>query len=315
MTPAAVQTRKIHLRRIRAFGAAKKSFFLCAFVVLCAAFLPQALFSQTFLVEWDRMELSAVVSLNLKEAGLVLPSGRAQAEAMLEDRYPALLRKAAFSLQADSSSTIGDLVTAGEISVQEAEALSERARRVPPALSRDLSSISARYSLSLSAISAALKRHSRPQEPPAPLVPARAKDYTGIIIIADESLPVRGRNAFAKAQPCLFPKIWDSEMNLIYERNMTETEADMALYVSRESVLASNPPGLDEKLMKRVGDNPLRIMARGVFGQSPTDLLLDREDALIILSTETNRRLLRQGKVALVLDKAALKTEIKLDQE
>jgi hypothetical protein len=56
-----------------------------------------------------------------------------------------------------------------------------------------------------------------------------------------------------------------------------------------------------------VGSNPLRIIARGVFGIDPTDPVIDRDDALLILSTENNRRLLREGRVVLVLNEGKLK--------
>jgi hypothetical protein len=57
-----------------------------------------------------------------------------------------------------------------------------------------------------------------------------------------------------------------------------------------------------------VGNNPLRIVANGVYGQTPTDPVIDREDALLIFSSEANRRLLREGKVALILEKNTLTT-------
>jgi hypothetical protein len=91
---------------------------------------------------------------------------------------------------------------------------------------------------------------------------------------------------------------------------MTNSEAGMVCYVSRESILAKSPSGLDEKLLSRVGANPLRIMARGVFGETPTDPIIDIEDARIILSSEANRRLLREGRVAVVLDRSVLKTSL-----
>jgi hypothetical protein len=282
---------------------------LCAVVVLASAMYAQT-GAISGIIEWDRMELSAVVSVNLKEAGLKLPAGRSQAEALLDDEYPALVRPVIMGLRADSSSTLGDLVRRGELRLEDADSLAFQALRIPPALSGDLSSISARYFLSLHTVSAALKKHGRLQEPPRPLVPARVQDYTGIIIIADESLPVHGRNAAALLRPCLFPKIWDGGMGLVYERNMTDSEAGMVCYVSRESILAKSPSGLDEKLLSRVGANPLRIMARGVFGETPTDPVIDSEDARIILSSEANRRLLREGRVALVLDRSALRTNL-----
>ena len=278
----------------------------CALLLFAANAYPQTESSHSLLIDWDRMELSAQITLNFREAGLKLPSGRFQAEALLEDRYPALIRELILSLQIDSSSTVKDLIDRGEFPFREADRLPVRAVRVPPFLSSDLSAISANYTLSLYAVSELLTTQNR-RKPPVPLIAGASKAYTGIVIIADESLPIYGRNARALVKPCLFPKIWDSDMNLVYERNMTEAEAGMVSYTGRESVTRSSPSALDDELARRVGHNPLRIMARGVYGIVPTDPVIDRDDSLIILSAEENRRLLREGRVALILDKSELK--------
>jgi hypothetical protein len=52
----------------------------------------------------------------------------------------------------------------------------------------------------------------------------------------------------------------------------------------------------------------LRIIASGIFGVRPTDPIIDRDDALLIISSENNRRLLREGKVVIVLDDSVIRT-------
>jgi len=114
------------------------------------------------------------------------------------------------------------------------------------------------------------------------------------------------------AVPCLFPKIWDSEMNLIYERSMlVSRNSPMVRYFSPKSIFQNNPSGLSLELREIVGERPLRIFACGVFGIKPTDLIIDRSDAMLIISSEENRELLSQGRVAIILDESRLKTEFK----
>jgi hypothetical protein len=48
-------------------------------------------------------------------------------------------------------------------------------------------------------------------------------------------------------------------------------------------------------------------MARGVFGIHPTDMVIDKSDALLVISSETNRRLLREGRVVIILPESVLK--------
>jgi hypothetical protein len=83
----------------------------------------------------------------------------------------------------------------------------------------------------------------------------------------------------------------------------------MVRYAASDSIFQSNPSGLSGELRGIVGDRPLRIIARGVFGINPTDPVIDRSDALVILSSEANRRLLGEGRVVFITPKDALVME------
>jgi hypothetical protein len=257
--------------------------------------------------------LSAAISLNLASAGIKLPTGRIQAEEILSAEWPALIRPYLLKLQVDSSSAVEDLMNRGEITLAEMDNISLEAVKIPPSLSADLAFITGRYTVPLTGISAALIRYRRVVDPVRPMVPSPAADYTGIIIIADTELPIHGRNTSALVRPCIFPKIWDTDMNLIYEKNMTDSAITSSLsrtlvrYTGAETIFRSTPSGLDESLVQLVGTNPVRILARAVFGSTPTDPVIDREDALAIISSENNRRLLREGRVAIVLNESVLK--------
>jgi hypothetical protein len=164
--------------------------------------------------------------------------------------------------------------------------------------------------VSLPKIGALLTRHRQAVEPERPLLTSPAADYTGIIIVASGELPVHGRRGRLFVEPCLFPKIWDTNMTLVYERNMFDPglkrEKLMVNYTVSENIFRATPSGLDESLRALVGSNPLRILAREVFGVSPTDPVIDREDALKILSSENNRKLLKEGRILLVLSEEKL---------
>jgi len=259
-------------------------------------------------IDWQKMTFDVTVTLNLQKAGIRLPAGRSLAEALLETEFSYCIESAIMDVQADSSSTLGDLINRGELA---AASFNRNTSIQPPALSADLFAISGRAAVNLSGIGVELVRHSRARVIHPPLIPTPVRDYTGIIIIADEELPVHGRYSSALVVPCLFPKIWDSEMNQLYARDAVDPdllrgETAYVLYISRESIMRAVPSAMDADLIARVGDNPLRIMARGIFGAVPTDPIIDREDALLILSSENNRRLLREGRIVIVLEKKQL---------
>jgi len=262
-------------------------------------------------VEWDKLEINAVVSLDMASAGLKLPNGRVQSEALIASEYVRLIRPGILNLQVDSSSIIADLVNRGEWNSYEVENIALQGRSVPSALSPDFTSLLAFYTLDIDGISAALIRHRRPAEVPRTLTPVSARAYTGIIIIAAETLPIHGMKSAALVRPCLFPKIWDAGMNLIYERNMLNPEAGtMVRYFTQQDIFTAGPSGLSSAITAVVGDRPLRIFARGVFGINPTDPVISNDDALLIISSEENRALLREGRVAFIIDESMLKTPL-----
>jgi hypothetical protein len=258
--------------------------------------------------EWDKQEINAIVSLDMASSGLKLPNGRMQGEALIASEYIRLIRPSILNLQIDSSTTIADLVRRGEWDSLDVENLALQVRSVPPALSPDLSSLLAFYTLNINDISGALIRHERPVDVPVTLTPVSAPAYTGIVIIASENLPVYGTTkSAALLRPCLFPKIWDTEMKLIFERNMLNPRAGtMVRYFSMREIFAGGPSGLSPKIAAVVGNRPLRIFACGIFGMQPTDVIIGREDTLQIISNAENRRLLREGRVAIIIDDTLL---------
>ena len=281
--------------------------------LLLIFFAASGVFAQTRVeitgtVEWDTLMIRAAMSLDLASAGVRLPAGRTQGESILKSSYIRLIQPGIMLMQVDSSSTIADLVSTGELSLYEIETIALKAQSVPPALSPDLKRLASSHTLPISGVSAALLRHSRPAHIMRTLNTVSSPRYTGIVIIASENLPVHGTRSSALPIPCLFPKIWDSDMNLIYEHSMLDPRnAAMVRYSTVDSIFQKNPSGLTPELTAVVGDRPLRIFARGVFGIKPTDLIIDRRDSLPIISSEENRRLLSEGKVAIILDDSVLR--------
>ena len=282
--------------------------FLLIAVVAVSAFAQPASISGA--VNWKTMEINAEISLDLASAGIKLPSGRTQGENLLNFNYLRLIQSGILGIQVDSSSTISDLIARGEMSIFDIEYLSIKAASTPPALSSDLKNIFASYTISMGNLSSSIIRHARPVPILRTLSAVSAPAYTGIIIIANESLPVHGIRGSALPVPCLFPKIWDTEMNLIFEKNMLNPTSSPPRYSPPSGIFANSPSGLTPEMIALVGTRPMRIIARGVFGITPTDLIIDRADALEIISSEENRRLISEGKIVIILDDSVLKYDL-----
>jgi hypothetical protein len=285
------------------------------YLTMSLLLLNTAIFSQTYFdvrssVDWTTMEIKTQTAFSLASANIKLPGGRVQAEEIIAAEYPRIIRPLILNIPVDSSHTIGDLLDSGEITLRQIDALSRPVNTVLLSLSTDLAFLSAPYTISLTALKNGLIKHSKPAPIQGPLTPVQTGAYTGIIIVANDSLPIHGRNTASLVQPCIFPKIWDSDMNIVYERSISDPSlpnAGIVRYVPTEAIFRATPSGMDADLERFVGSNPLRIIAKGVFGIRPTDPVIDKADALLILSSEANIQLLREARVVMVLDAGVLK--------
>lgn len=268
----------------------------------------------TGFLDWVNMDISAEVRLSLRELGVTLPTGRGMAEERLYSTYYASIPPFIYSIPVDSSSVLGDFVERGELAAETVDKLTYDAKMVPPSISTDIQEITASYQINLSKVSSTLIRHSRGADFPYIVNPKPAQVWTGIVIIARDSLPVHGRNSSALLEPCLFPKVWDTEMNLVFDKKHTDPKifenSTMVTYMGAGHIFVRSASGLSPEIQKIVGNKPLRIIARGVFGIHPTDPVIDAEDALQILSVEANRRLLREGRVVIITSDTVLKKEL-----
>ncbi|WP_319561525.1 hypothetical protein [Marispirochaeta sp.] len=138
--------------------------------------------------------------------------------------------------------------------------------------------------------------HSRGYTPAPSLFHAPSGNYTGILIYVQDTYPVFGEDRESRISPVLFPRIWDEEMKIVFEPEMMNSE-DLLAHgpVSYFRSLTSG------ELIKRVGPNPIRIAARGLFGIVPSDPIIPRSDALSFLNSPQAWEILQLGKIALVI--------------
>jgi hypothetical protein len=151
------------------------------------------------------------------------------------------------------------------------------------------------YDLPIVAVSSLYVKNRAAGSLRAPLEWSPSRSYTGIVIYAEGELPVHGERLAARLRPCLFPRVFDEGMELLAGRTLVDPEA------LRSGGVLGYARALDGPAAARVGDSPLRITARAVFGSGRTDLVVSREDALRILSRPENRELVRLGRILVIL--------------
>lgn len=271
------------------------------FFVPCLAIAEQPPLSVRAQTSWLERKVSAVLSLDVEGAGIVLPAGRSAALQKLDMECPSLLKDSFLSILVDSSSRLGDLVSRGDVSLAELNRLVDGGKKSPPYFSLDLRLVSMTHEVALTDVGALLVRHRSPIAADRPLETVPTRAYTGIVVDARGALAVRGEYVKDRARAALFPRLWSPDMTVAYERNMVDPAVARTRGIVRYGSSADDPA-----FREIVGADPLRVTAREVFGQYRTDPVISREDYLRIVGNEANRRLLAEGKVVILLDPEAL---------
>lgn len=285
-----------------------KRYFLRKFLILIVFTLFALninLFSQQAtsqsIVDWTNPAFFSTAELDISESNIVLPSGRGAAKTILESKIPLLIKDPLLSLPVDSSLKLGDTVLQDTLSLEEITNIIQDGKQSASVYSNEKDSIIINHTIKLNDISSKLVKHSFPYKPNSPIEKTATRKYTGIIIDARGVLPVQGEFVTSTGNPCLFPKVWNEEMELIYEKNIEDSK------VAKELGIVNYHWSSDENLYRdRIGNDPLRITAKKIFGINRTDPVISKKDALKILSLDENRELLKQGRVIILLDKEQL---------
>jgi hypothetical protein len=256
-------------------------------------------YTMASVVDWTRGKVAVEITHTLDPSLPSLVRAKGNAAADIESRLPNFLSRAVSALTVDSSHTMGDLLGSDPGLFARWSELGLSAGPTELFLSQDFSSLVARYTLPLFGA----------QGVSSPLFPSReapirrslgyvaTRKFTGLLIHAKGTLPEAGSSRKAAARPALFPRIWDEQMNLVLDRGMCSPEA-----LARWGMVGYALDPDEDAAVLRVGNFPLRLAARGVFGDKPTDIVISTDGARKLLTLAENIALLREGRIVIVYD-------------
>ena len=281
----------------------KHSLSLTIFVLFASAFCysyPSGMESQT-VQNWETAQIDSKITIDLNKSGLYLPTDRNAAIRLIQQNRSSLLKNAYLSILVDSSHRLGNYLAEEKISLPDINTVINNGKSTAPVLSQELQTAIVYHQNPLQELANLFVKHNAPYTPSFFPLGTASKVYTGILIDARGQLPIHGEYSSEQLNPCLFPKIWNKNMNLIYEKNIVDPSR------AKKHGIVLYTGTLDESLYRdRIGTEPLRIIARGVFGDNRTDPIISNEDAERILAKSENIELLRQGKIVIVCDKDTL---------
>ena len=252
-------------------------------------------------VDWTNRTFTSTLNLDMKQANLSFPTGKNTATNRMNSQLPLLIKDPLLSLKVDSSYTLNDMIVNDLLSFDSITSIIETGTKSPAIFSQTGLALNMNHQMNLANIGILMIKHRYPYSPKEPIQQVASRKYTGIIIDARGSLPVQGEFVQDQVDPCFFPTVWDDDMNLLYEKNMTN-----AAIAQKEGIVHYDYSDDESRYQDRIGNDPLRIRARKVYGINRTDPIISRNDALKILSIPENIQLLNEGRVVILLDQERL---------
>ena len=260
-------------------------------------------------VDWQRGTVSIEIRRPILADAANKPSAISRVQSEIERDAVGIIAEHLLSLTLDSYYTIDEYLSSDESRIQEVLRAASQARPVDAKSSPDLQSALVLFELDLHGdLLAQFIEHTLPESIPQQLGWVPLKEYTGIVIYAAEPLPIHGTDRVELIHPALLPELYyfgDSQREIFL---LADAKRMVPEYLTNWGVVRYVASVDERDLYPRVGEAPLRIMAYGGFGRYPTDIVLARSDAEQILSSEANRQLLSQGRIAVALSPSAIGT-------
>jgi len=266
-------------------------FFILPFIHLSAGTLTvQSIF------KWDISTWVLTIENDLPVSEKTLPSRKSQAEEYIRQDLKNIIFTEIQPLVLDSRTTVKEYIYQHPEVIEYIYNLSDKAHRDFALLSKDMKKIRIQYTIALYPYIVEIFSHNQPPSPVEPhLLFSPSTNFSGIVIYVKKRLPLFGKNRVGSYVPALFPRIFNEQMDLIVDKAFVSTEVihtwGMAGFRTDLDLTAST---------QRIGMNPLKIVARGLFGINNTDIIIPDSEALKILSRKHNIERIKKGHILIV---------------
>lgn len=251
-------------------------------------------------LDWEASQIIFDLQTALPEEEMN-PSHRYQAEQYIESKAPELITEELGQVYIDSLHTMADILYSDPLFYKKVEDSAASLNKTFSRSTSDMKFFTVRYTMPLYPNLVGL--FPRNNEIISELdffrpLDYRREDFTGIIIYARDEYIVHGENRTASLEPALFPRLLSPDLKVIYQGNMVREEA----LLQNGMVHYSINRGFDKNEMRQwVGNKPLQISARRIYGKLRTDIILSEEDCRLILANEADNQLLQEGKILILL--------------
>ncbi len=250
------------------------------------------------MVDWQEGSYSLLIDVDLEGEDLFLPAIRHSIEQDIFNTLPRIMQNAIGDLPVDSTHTVQDYMKENPLLTHALEELAHNGIREYSHLSKDMTSFKLKYRYNLYPdIISLFVEHTYNYDLDRLLEYEPTNDFSGLVIYAQGEYPVHGKDIETGLVPCLFPRIYDENMNLILEKGMLPPNV---LY--RRGLAAYTEDPNERPYLERIGYTPLRTIATGIFGINRTDIIISNEAARKLLASPHNRSMLQEGRILIICD-------------
>lgn len=251
-------------------------------------------------MDWQKGALFLEIRLSLGAGEKALAEARYLAQNRVQRLLPSYFLDAVLDLRLDSFQTVGENIEQNEERFRRLNDLAERGRKLFSSLSSDLGEARIRYEYPLYG-ERGLIRPFIEFEHPDPFVRILGFEptlrFSGLVVYAKGEYRAYGGQDKVRLNPALLPKLYDEDMRLVLSPTRCKPE-----YLRKWGVAAYTRSLDEEPFRERIGHNPLRTMARAVFGKNSTDVLIPNDAARKLLAETGNHTLLQEGRILIIID-------------
>lgn len=281
-----------------------KSNTVLFFAVVFLIILSSPLYSQIYdldsdmKISWETGEITITAEAAVPEDSDNLTTERFKISESIDRDLTEIATESFSKLYLDSLISVKDFLKENQSRMTSFDSLNYTKQKVSSSFSRNLSAVVNTYRFNLfTDLMPLLINHKTPSEIRRILTYEPTASFSGIVIYAADVLPLYGEQKTGRIQPAVFPKIYDSDMNIVASAEMAYPESlekwGFAAYTEKVKDLSS--------FEERIGKYPFYTTAEAVFGNNRTDILIPEEAAKRILYNEANRRLIREGRILIIM--------------
>jgi len=249
---------------------------------------------------WENRTVFLDLAEKMDLVNHTFPEARSNADRNIRKSAADIFIRKIMNLYVDSLSTIKDRVKNNQLLFNSLLNASQYGTREFSYVSGNMDTLNVRYEYQLfgnTGIAGLFINHKRPYPVERFLGFVPSRNFSGLVIYAKGKLPLFGKSGTGKLKPALFLRIFDEDMNIIAEKEMCRVES-----LKRWGIAAYTGKDTEAPFLKRIGMFPLRVKARGIYGENNTDIIISVDAGRKLLSRDKNIDLLRNGRILVILD-------------